>query len=78
MAYLLSAGAGLDVAGVRSWELPAATLADAVHEHPRTGFKRVFTEAFGQEAARVPEGRAQLLMRYGAFATAIRFAPFAE
>ena len=78
VAYLLSAGAGLDVAGVRSWELPAATIAEAVREHPRTGFKRVFTEAFGQEAARVPEGRAQLLMRYGAFATAIRFAPFAE
>lgn len=78
VAYLLSAGAGLDVAGVRSWELPAATLAEAVREHPRTGFKSVFTAAFRQEAARVPEGRAQLLMRYGAFATAIRFAPFAE
>jgi hypothetical protein len=77
-AYLLAAGAGLDVAGVRSWELPAATLAEAVREHPRAGFKRVFTEAFRQEAARVPEGRARLLMRYGAFATAIRFAPFAE
>jgi hypothetical protein len=49
-----------------------------VREHPRAGFKRVFTEAFGQEAVRVPDGRARLLMRYGAFATAIRFAPFAE
>jgi hypothetical protein len=78
VAYLLSAGAGLDVAGVRSWELPAATLAEAVREHPRAGFKQVFTEAFRQEAARVPEGRAQLLMRYGAFASAIRFAPFAK
>ena len=77
-AYLLAAGAGLDVAGVRSWELPAATRVEAVRAHPRAGFKHVFTEAFRQEAARVPEGRAQLLMRYGAFATAIRFAPFAE
>jgi hypothetical protein len=78
VAYLLAAGAGLDVAGVRSWELPTSTLAEAVREHPRAGFKDVFGEAFRQEAARVPEGRAQLLMRYGAFATAIRFAPFAE
>jgi hypothetical protein len=78
VAYLLSAGAGLDVAGVRSWELPAATIAEAVREHPRAGFKQVFTEAFRQEAARVPDGRAQLLMRYGALATAIRFAPFTE
>ena len=38
---------------------------------PRNGFKNVFTEAFRQEAARVPEGRARLLLRYGAFAAAI-------
>lgn len=78
VAYLLSAGAGLDVAGLRSWELPAATIAEAVREHPRHDFKNVFTEAFRQEAARVPQGRAQLLLRYGAFAAAIRFAPFTE
>jgi hypothetical protein len=78
VAYLLSAGAGVDVAGLRSWELPAATIAEAVREHPRADFKQVFTEAFRQEAARVPEGRARLLMRYGALAAAIRFAPFTE
>jgi hypothetical protein len=38
----------------------------------------VFAEAFRQEAARVPEGRARLLHRYGAFAAAVRFAPFDE
>ena len=78
VAYLLSAGAAVDVVGLRSWELPSATLAEAVREHPRNGFKNGFTEAFRREAARVPEGRAQLLLRYGAFAAAIRFAPFAE
>ena len=76
VAYLLSAGAAVDVAGLRCWELPPATLANAVREHPRDGFKDAFTEAFRQEAARVPEGRARLLLRYGAFAAAIRFAPF--
>jgi hypothetical protein len=78
VAYLLSAGAAVDVVGLRSWQLPTATIAEAVHAHPRSGFKGVFTEAFRQEAARVPQGRAQLLLRYGALAAAIRFAPFAD
>ena len=78
VAYLLAAGAAVDVVGLRSWELPPATITEAVREHPRAGFKTAFTEAFRQEAARVPEGRARLLHRYGAFAAAIRFAPFDE
>jgi hypothetical protein len=78
VAYLLSAGAAVDVVGLRSWVLPPATITDAVREHPRAGFKTAFTEAFRREAARVPEGRARLLHRYGAFAAAIRFAPFDE
>jgi hypothetical protein len=78
VAYLLSAGAGVDVAGVRCWELPRATLADAVRDHPREGFKRYFAQAWVDEAARVPQGRARLLRRYGAFSAAIRLAPFDE
>ena len=78
VAYLLAAGAAADVAGLRCWDLPSGMLAQAVREHPRNDFKTAFTEAFRQEAARVPQGRAQLLLRYGAFATAIRFAPFPE
>ncbi|WP_169744302.1 hypothetical protein [Knoellia aerolata] len=46
--------------------------------HPREGFKDVFTQAFRAEVAPVPEGRARFLHRYGAFAAAIRLAPFAE
>jgi hypothetical protein len=78
VAYLLAAGAAVDVVGLRSWELPPATIAEVVRAHPRAGFKTVFTEAFRQEAARVPEGRARVLQRYGAFAAAIKFAPFNE
>lgn len=78
VAYLLSAGAAVDVVGLRSWELPRGTLTDAVREYPRADFKKVFTTAFQQEAARVPQGRARLLHRYGAFTAAIRFAPFDE
>jgi hypothetical protein len=78
VAYLLAAGAAVDVVGLRSWDLPPATINQAVREHPRAGFKAVFTEAFRQEAARVPQGRARLLRRYGAFSAAVRFAPFDE
>lgn len=74
--YLLSAGAAVDVIGFRAWDLPDGSLTDAVHLYPRHEFKRVFTAAFRHEAARVPEGRARFLHRYGAFAAAIRFAPF--
>lgn len=78
VAYLLSAGAAVDVIGLRSWELPGDTVAEAVRAHPRADFKNAFRAAFRQEAARVPRGRARFLNRYGAFSAAIRFAPFDE
>ena len=78
VAYLLSAGAGVDVAGVRCWQLPAATLTKVVRDHPRERFKKYFTQAWANESARVPHGRARLLRRYGAFTAAIALAPFDE
>jgi hypothetical protein len=78
VAYLLSAGAGVDVVGIRSWDLPTSVLERAVTDHPRDGFKKYFAGAWADEAARVPEGRARLLRRYGAFTAAIRLAPFDE
>ncbi|HEX7189062.1 MAG TPA: HD domain-containing protein [Actinomycetes bacterium] len=76
VAYLLSAGAGLDVVGLRSWQLPPDQLAAVVAAHPRTGFKREFSAAFRTEATRVPDGRARFLRRYGAFDLAIKTGPF--
>ena len=78
VAYLLSAGAGVDVIGLRCWDLPPTLVADAVRDHPRDGFKKVFSRAWAGEAARVPGGRARLLRRYGAFTAAIALAPFDE
>jgi len=78
VAQLLSAGAAADVTGLHTWQLPDDVRSDTVALHPREGFKDVFTQAFREEAARVPEGRARFLHRYGAFAAAIRLAPFAE
>jgi hypothetical protein len=76
VAYLLAAGAGVDVAGLRSWQLPPDLLTAVVEQHPRLGFKGEFAAAFRAEAARVPRGRAQFLRRYGAFDLAIKLAPF--
>lgn len=76
VAYLLAAGAGVDVVGLRSWDLPAGVLDRAVTDHPRDGFTTYFARAWADEAARVPEGRARLLRRYGAFIPALRLAPF--
>jgi hypothetical protein len=78
VAYLLAAGAGVDVVGTRTWQLPATTLTATVRDHPRDGFKKYFTDAWADEAARVPGGRARFLRRYGAFTAAIALAPFNE
>jgi hypothetical protein len=78
VAHLLSAGAGVDVVGLRSWDLPRTVVERVVADHPREGFKRYFARVWADEAARVPEGRAHLLRRYGAFTAAIHLAPFDE
>lgn len=78
VAQLLSAGAALDVIGMRAWDLPAPTTDAIVKRHPRLGFKKEFSAAFRHEATRVPRGRAQFLERYAAFDLAIRLAPFTE
>jgi hypothetical protein len=75
VAYLLSAGAALDVIGLRAWQLPAPVLTSILEEHPRRGFAREFRTVWAAEAAAVPGGRARLLRRYGAFDLAIRLAP---
>jgi hypothetical protein len=76
VAYLLSAGAGVDVIGLRAWDLPGGVLDRAIRDYPRGGFKVYFARAWAEEAARVPQGRAMFLRRYAAFSAAIRLAPF--
>lgn len=78
VAYLMSAGAAVDVIGLRAWDIPPSTMAETLHQHPRLGFKREFGGAFRTEAARVPRGRARFLNRYAGFGLAIRMAPFED
>jgi hypothetical protein len=78
VAYLVSAGAAVDVVGFRSWRLPPNVLHDVVEAHPRHGFKDEFRAAWRAEGTRIPDGRARFLQRYGAFDLAIRLAPFPD
>jgi hypothetical protein len=78
VAYLISAGAPIDVVGFRSWRLPAEVLTAVVEQHPRLALKRKFADAIRTEAARVPTGRVSFLRRFGAFDLAIQLAPFRE
>jgi hypothetical protein len=78
VAYLMSAGAAVDVLGLNSWKLPTDLLRSAVAERPRCGFKREFRSLWAAEAVANPQGRARLLRKYGAFDLAVRLAPFPE
>lgn len=76
VAYLLSAGAAMDVIGSRAWDLPSSAVTSVLDRDPRAGFKREFADLWRAEAARVPGGRAQFLQRYAPLPLAIRLAPF--
>jgi HD domain len=75
-AFLLSAGAGVDVFGLRSNEIPDAVRGSVVQEYPRSGFKREFARLVRAEAKRVPRGRMWYLNRFAMSDLTIRLAPF--
>jgi HD domain len=75
-AFLLSAGAGVDVFGLRSDEVPDALRKSVVRDFPRLGFKREFSGLWRAEAKRVPRGRAWYLHRFALTDLTIRMAPF--
>jgi len=75
-AYLLSAGASVDVFGLRSNEIPDAVRQSVIQEYPRLGFKREFAGLLRAEAKQVPRGRAWYLHRFAMSDLSIRLAPF--
>jgi hypothetical protein len=75
-AYLLSAGAGVDVFGLRSNELPDGVRKSVVRDYPRLGFKREFTRLIRREAKQVPRGRMWYLNRFALSDLTVRLAPF--
>jgi hypothetical protein len=77
-AFLLSAGAGVDVFGLRGDEIPDAVRRSVVRDFPRLGFKREFAALWRAEAKRVPHGRAWFLHRFALTGATIRLAPFRD
>ena len=75
-AFLLSAGAALDVFGLRSNHVPDAVRKRVVQDYPRVGFKREFAGLLRAEAKQVPHGRAWYLHRFALSDVTIRLAPF--
>ena len=75
-AYLLSAGAAVDVFGLRSDEIPDGVRRSVIDEYPRLGFKREFARLLRVEAKQVPRGRAWYLHRFAMSDLSIRLAPF--
>ena len=75
-AFLMSAGAAVDVFGSRSNEIPDAVRRRVVEQFPRLGFKREFAALWRAEAKQVPRGRAWYLHRFAVTDLSIRMAPF--
>lgn len=77
-AHLVQAGAGLDVVGQRSQEVPALLRHAVVGKHPRLGFKHQFCNCIQAESANTPRSRMGLYVRRLRFLDLIRQAPFDE
>jgi len=75
---MLSAGALVDLAGVRLWDLDPAFARAAEQRHPRLAMKRHLAACWSAEARAVPGGRAAFIARYAAFSLFVRLAPFRE
>jgi hypothetical protein len=75
-AFLMSAGAAVDVFGARINEIPDAVRRRVVEQFPRVGFKREFAAVWRAEAKQVPRGRAWYLHRFALTDLSIRMTPF--
>jgi HD domain-containing protein len=74
-AFLMSAGAAVDVFGARSNEIPDAVRKHVVEQFPRLDFKREFAAVWRAEAKQVPRGRAWYLHRFALTDLSIRMTP---
>jgi hypothetical protein len=68
-------GAMVDGAGLRAWDVSRGNVQEILRRHPRGDFKRELVEMMRAEAALVPGGRFELLIRCG-LPLAVRLAPF--
>ena len=74
LAFFIQAGALLDLAGFRLWDLPPSYVQQVLAAHARGSITDTIIDLIRAEAHAVPDGRFALLARYG-FALAVRVAP---
>lgn len=77
-AHLVQAGAGFDVVGQRSREVPALLRQAVVDKHPRLDFKHQFCNCMQLESRSTPQSRSGLYVRRLGFLDRIQQAPFDE
>lgn len=68
-------GAMVDGVGLRIWDIAPANVAEVLRRHPRRAFKPELARLMRTEAAAVPHGRFNLLVRCGT-PFAVKYAPF--
>lgn len=71
-ARLVNAGAGVDVAGLRRWEIAPETVAAVVARHPRLGFEKRFPDLLGQHTRHAPRTRCGIACRLVGFRMVVR------
>jgi hypothetical protein len=74
LAFFIQAGAVLDLAGFRLWDLPHSYVRQVLATHERGSITDTIIDLIRAEAHAVPDGRFALLARYG-FTLAVRVAP---
>jgi len=77
-AHLLNAGAGLDVAGARKWEVARSTQDEVLQHYPRANFKQAIDKSLRKEATFRPCCRAHFLYDSLQFGELIKHASFSE
>jgi len=75
LAYLVNAGALLDLTGSRLERLNPQTVNDLLSRQTRAGLEQILTKQWAAEATHVPRGRASVARALG-FLTAARCAPY--
>lgn len=76
LGAMVSAGAALDLLGMRLWELDPGFVARLEERHPRLQASRALSGFWRAEARAVPSGRAAFLDRVALFSLVMQTAPF--
>ena len=73
--FYLQAGAMVDLAGIRAWELPSELRARTHQTYARNEVHKVVSACWRAEAKAVPAGRASFLDTWGGFSKMVRWFP---